>query len=73
VLSLQGEPLSRLSLRNGFMKLWPVMEQPEGVAVDNDGHIYIVGEPNQMLVLTRKTHLAQLSAKPRSYYKKGGQ
>lgn len=66
VLSLYGEPLSRLSLRSGFMKLWPVMEQPEGVAVDNDGHIYIVGEPNQMLVLTRKTRLAQLSAKPRS-------
>lgn len=66
VLNLQGEPLSQLSLRSGFMHLWPLMEQPEGVAVDNDGHIYIVGEPNQMLTLTRKTHLAQIATKPRS-------
>lgn len=62
LLSLQGEPLSSLSLRSGLLKLWPLMQQPEGVAVDNDGHIYIVGEPNQLLVLTRKTRLA----KPRS-------
>jgi uncharacterized protein YjiK len=66
VLNLKGEPLSRLSLRSGFMRLQSLMEQPEGVAVDNDGHIYIVGEPNQMLVLTRKTRLAQMTAKPRS-------
>lgn len=66
VLNLEGEPLSQLSLRSGFMHLWPLMDQPEGVAVDNDGHIYIVGEPNQMVKLTRKTRLAQLPSKPRS-------
>jgi uncharacterized protein YjiK len=67
VLNLEGEPLSSLSLRTGLMRLWPLMEQPEGVAVDNDGHIYIVGEPNQMLKLIRKTRLAQLPPpKPRS-------
>lgn len=66
VLSLQGEPLSSLSLRSGFMRLWSLMQQPEGVAVDNDGNIYVVGEPNQMLVLTRKTRLAQLTSQPRS-------
>lgn len=66
VLSLHGETLSSLSLRSGFMKLWPLMEQPEGVAVDKDGHIYIVGEPNQMLVLTRKSRLIEMSAKAAS-------
>lgn len=66
VLNLQGEPVSRLSLRSGFMRLWPLMEQPEGVTVDNDGNIYLVGEPNQMLVLKRKTRLAQIPAAPHS-------
>ncbi|WP_211116127.1 SdiA-regulated domain-containing protein [Methylophaga sp. SB9B] len=33
------------------------MRQPEGVTADSDGNIYVVGEPNQLLILTRKTPL----------------
>ncbi len=65
-LNLQGQPVSKLSLTKGLFNLWPLMEQPEGVAVDKDGNIFIVGEPNQMLTLTRKTRLAQIPDKPRS-------
>lgn len=65
-LSLQGAPVSKLSLKTGLFNLWPLMKQPEGVAVDNDGNIYIVGEPNQMLTLKRKTRLAQAPIKPHS-------
>lgn len=35
------------------------MKQPEGVTVDNDGNIFIVGEPNQLLTLTRHRKLNQ--------------
>ncbi|WP_438970276.1 SdiA-regulated domain-containing protein [Methylophaga sp.] len=65
-LNLQGIAVSSLSLKAGLLNLWPIMKQPEGVAVDNDGNIYIVGEPNQMLTLKRKTRLAQLTGKPHS-------
>jgi uncharacterized protein YjiK len=53
LMNLKGEELSRLSLRKGWLNLWPLMTQPEGVAVDKDGNIYVVGEPNQLLVLNR--------------------
>ncbi|MCX4187427.1 SdiA-regulated domain-containing protein [Methylophaga sp. OBS4] len=65
-LDLNGNPLSRLSLRTGLLKLWPLMEQPEGVTVDKDGNIFIVGEPNQLVMLSRKTRLAQSAATPQS-------
>lgn len=59
VLTLSGDTVSSLSLRGGFLHLWPLMQQPEGVTVDNDGNIYLVGEPNQMLVLTRHTPIPE--------------
>jgi uncharacterized protein YjiK len=59
MINLSGDKVASLSLKTGPFNFWPIMKQPEGVAVDNDGHIYIVGEPNQMLKLTRKTTLKQ--------------
>ncbi len=61
LMNLKGQPLSQLSLRHGFMHLWPLMQQPEGIAVDSQGDIYIVGEPNQMLVLQRKVSAPTMS------------
>ncbi|WP_048481328.1 SdiA-regulated domain-containing protein [Methylotuvimicrobium alcaliphilum] len=54
VVDMQGRELSRLSLRAGKLGLIGWLWQPEGVAVDNDGRIYVVGEPNQFLVLERR-------------------
>jgi uncharacterized protein YjiK len=59
MINLSGDKVASLSLKTGPFNFWPIMKQPEGVAVDNYGHIYIVGEPNQMLKLTRKTTLKQ--------------
>ncbi len=59
MINLNGDTVSKRSLKKGLFDLWPVMKQPEGVTVDNDGNIYIVGEPNQLLTLKRKTSLPQ--------------
>lgn len=59
MINLSGDRVTSLSLKTGPFNLWPIMKQPEGVAVDKDGHIYIVGEPNQMLTLKRKNDLKQ--------------
>lgn len=55
VVDLTGRELSRLNLRSGLLNLIPLLEQPEGVTIDNDGNVYLVGEPNQFMVLPRKS------------------
>ena len=45
------------ALGSGPYRLWPKMIQPEGVTTDAEGNIYVVGEPNQFMVLRRKTPL----------------
>jgi uncharacterized protein YjiK len=57
VVDMQGRELSRLSLREGKLGLIGWLWQPEGVAIDDDGRIYVVGEPNQFLVLKRRPEL----------------
>ncbi|MCC5796831.1 MAG: SdiA-regulated domain-containing protein [Methylophaga sp.] len=51
VIDMQGREFSRLSLRRGNLGLTAWLRQPEGVAVDNDRRIYVVGEPNQFMIL----------------------
>ncbi|MDO8828023.1 SdiA-regulated domain-containing protein [Methylophaga sp.] len=53
VIDLMGQQRSQLRLGRGPFNLWPVMQQPEGVTSDTDGNIYVVGEPNELLILTR--------------------
>ncbi|MBN46776.1 MULTISPECIES: SdiA-regulated domain-containing protein [unclassified Methylophaga] len=57
VIDFMGQERSRVRLGLGPFNLWPLMQQPEGVTSDTEGNIYIVGEPNQLLILTRKTPL----------------
>jgi len=54
VVDMQGREISRLSLRTGWFGLRPLMRQPEGVTVDGEGRIFIVGEPNDLLILERR-------------------
>lgn len=54
-----GETLSSLSLRRGPLAIWPRMKQPEGITSDEQGNIYIVGEPNQLVILRRHHPLIQ--------------
>lgn len=54
VVDMQGRECSRLSLYTGRFFLSTLMRQPEGVTVDETGRIYIVGEPNELLILERR-------------------
>lgn len=49
----QGEPVSFISLSGGFSGLRRGIRQAEGVTMDGEGTIYIVGEPNLFYVLSR--------------------
>lgn len=57
VIDLAGHEHSRLRLGSGQFNFWPKMKQPEGVTTDTQGNIYVVGEPNQFMVLKRRTPL----------------
>ncbi|EWC43229.1 SdiA-regulated domain-containing protein [Stutzerimonas stutzeri] len=53
-LDLQGRPRSFISLFGGLNGLVQGIEQAEGVAMDAEGNIYVVGEPNRFYVFSRK-------------------
>ncbi|MCW3149386.1 SdiA-regulated domain-containing protein [Stutzerimonas stutzeri] len=53
-LDLQGQPRSFISLFGGVNGLVQGIEQAEGVAMDGEGNIYVVGEPNRFYVFSRK-------------------
>ncbi|MDZ5602938.1 SdiA-regulated domain-containing protein [Pseudomonas sp. RP23018S] len=49
-LSVEGKPLSTLSLRKGYQGLEKTVPQAEGLAMDEAGTIYLVSEPNLFYV-----------------------
>lgn len=53
-LDLQGRPRSFISLFGGLNGLLHGIEQAEGVAMDGEGNIYVVGEPNRFYVFSRR-------------------
>ena len=53
-LDLQGKPRSFIALFGGLNGLVQGIEQAEGVAMDGEGNIYVVGEPNRFYVFSRK-------------------
>jgi uncharacterized protein YjiK len=53
-LDLLGRPRSFISLLGGLNGLVEGIEQAEGVAMDERGDIYVVGEPNRFYVFSRK-------------------
>lgn len=52
-LDKQGQTVSYISLLGGFNGLKDSIEQAEGVAIDEHGTIYIVGEPNLFYVFKK--------------------
>lgn len=53
-LDVQGRPLSTLSLRQGRQGLSKSVPQPEGIAMDDDGNLYMVSEPNLFYVFRKR-------------------
>ncbi|MCY1396294.1 putative protein YjiK [compost metagenome] len=52
-LDVTGRPVSSMSLRKGFQGLSKSVPQAEGIAMDGDGAIYLVSEPNLFYVFRR--------------------
>jgi uncharacterized protein YjiK len=52
-LDVDGRPLSTLSLSNGRQGLQKSVPQAEGIAMDDDGTIYLVSEPNLFYVFKK--------------------
>lgn len=53
-LDLQGRPRSFISLLGGLNGIVDGIDQAEGVAMDERGNIYVVGEPNRFYVFSRR-------------------
>lgn len=54
-----GRPRSFISLFGGLNGLVDGIEQGEGVAMDGEGNIYVVGEPNRFFVFSRRSEVAR--------------
>ncbi|KTT03857.1 DNA-binding protein [Pseudomonas oryzihabitans] len=55
----EGQPVSFMSLRRGLHGLDATLEQPEGVALDDAGTLYVIGEPNIFHVFRKVSAPAQ--------------
>ena len=53
-LNVDGRPISSLSLLGGQQGLKKSVPQAEGVAMDNDGGLYLISEPNLFYVFKKK-------------------
>ena len=54
-LNVEGKPISSLSLLAGQQGLKATVPQAEGVAMDNDGNLYLISEPNLFYLFKKKT------------------
>jgi len=54
-LDVDGRPLSTMSLRKGRQGLQKNVPQAEGIAMDDDGTMYLVSEPNLFYVFKKPT------------------
>ncbi|MGJ7516646.1 SdiA-regulated domain-containing protein [Pseudomonas baetica] len=52
-LDVDGRPLSTLGLRKGSQGMQKTVPQAEGIAMDDDGTIYLVSEPNLFYVFKK--------------------
>jgi uncharacterized protein YjiK len=52
-LDVDGRPLSTLSLSSGRQGLQKTVPQAEGIAMDDDGNLYLVSEPNLFYVFKK--------------------
>lgn len=52
-LDVDGRPLSTMSLSKGRQGLQETVPQAEGIAMDNDGTLYLVSEPNLFYVFKK--------------------
>lgn len=52
-INADGRPISTLSLLRGMHGLKASVPQAEGVAMDNEGNLYLVSEPNLFYVFSR--------------------
>ncbi len=52
-LDINGRPLSTLSLSKGRQGLQKTVPQAEGLAMDDDGNLYLVSEPNLFYVFKK--------------------
>lgn len=52
-LDVDGRPLSTMSLRGGRQGLKKTVPQAEGIAMDDDGTLYLVSEPNLFYVFRK--------------------
>ena len=53
-LNVAGKPISSLSLLAGQQGLKASVPQAEGVAMDNDGNLYLISEPNLFYLFKKK-------------------
>ncbi|HBX55571.1 SdiA-regulated domain-containing protein [Pseudomonas sp. UBA2684] len=53
-LNVEGQPISSLSLLGGQQGLKASVPQAEGVAMDNDGGLYLISEPNLFYLFQKK-------------------
>ncbi|WP_332820774.1 SdiA-regulated domain-containing protein [Pseudomonas sp.] len=53
-LNVAGKPISSLSLLAGQQGLKATVPQAEGVAMDNDGNLYLISEPNLFYLFKKK-------------------
>jgi uncharacterized protein YjiK len=53
-LNTEGRPISNVSLTKGTLGLRKSVPQAEGIAMDDDGTLYMVSEPNLFYVFRKQ-------------------